>query len=405
MFKYRVLEEFGFKWVCLEGRIDALSTTDVEKAMDGLMAAGERLIGIDFAEADYISSAGLRIFMKVQKQLGKVGGEIVLASVPAGIFEVFRMTGFHKLFRMVETRKEGGCIFAGPAEDSETVSIELNKLNVSYIKKEAKKGLLRVFGNSRKLADAAYEEQDVVRVKARDIAFGTGLGTLGDSYDQYRDLFGEALVINRSFFFYPAVKNPAVDYLICTGEPSNMEYKFLHGFGFDGAFGYVLSFEGRDEPVELTYLMDAVFRISRSNLVGVVILGESKGVWGMHLKKVPVRENRPENMKPIFDRENFPEWFNFPVEPTDINYVVACTGIAVRDRSIASAEVNQLIGEEGSFHLHGGIFSRAPLNKRIDEFEKELGRVLTELEVHKVQHFLGKSQLGSGMAGIIELEG
>ena len=157
--------------------------------------------------------------------------------------------------------------------------------------------------------------------------------------------------------------------------------------------------------VELAQLVDAFFQVSSADLLGIVILGESKGMWGMHLKKVPVRENRPENGKSIFEKENLSEWFNFPVEPTDINYVIACTGIAVRNRNTASAEVKQLIGGGGDFHFHGGIFSRAPLSKKIDQFEKELQRVLTELEVYKVQHFLGKSRLGSGMAGIIELGG
>jgi anti-anti-sigma factor len=405
MFKCRAIEEFGLKWICLEGRIDALSATDIEKALDGLMAAGERGIGIDFEKADYISSAGLRIFMRVQKQLGKVGGEIVLASVPPAILEIFKMTGFHQLFHMVDTRQEGESILSGPADGAEMASIEADELLISYLKKTVKKGSLRVIGNSKKLEAAAYEEKDVIGVKAKDIAFGTGLGTLGNSFDQYKHLFGETLVINRNFFFYPAVKNPAVDFLLCPSEPSNVEYKFLHGFGFEGSFGYVVSFESKEKSVEVSRLVDNLFRVSHSNLIGIVIVGESKGIWGMNLKKVPVRENQPQNGNSIFDRENFSEWFNFPIEPIDINYVIACTGLAVRDKSAASPEVRQLIGERGNFHLHGAIFSRAPLNKKIDAFEKELERVLTELEVYKVQHFLGKSRLGSGMAGIIELEG
>lgn len=405
MFECQEIEEFGLKWLCLEGRIDAMTAMDIEKALDNLMLEGERVLGVDFEKVNYISSAGLRIFIRVQKQLGKVGGDIVLAAVPSGILEIFRMTGFDKLFRMAGTREEIGSIIVGYTEDSETVSIEIGGLHVTYLTKGGIKGSLRVFGDQKKLDDASYEEEDVVRVRSRDFVFGAGLGTLGDHYDHYGELFGEAMVINRNFFFYPAVKNPAVDFLLCTGEPSHMEYNFLHGFGFDGAFRYIVSFDGKEESVELAHLVDAVFQVSPSDLLGMVILGESKGVWGMHLKKVPIRENRPENGKSIFDRENFSDWFNFPVEPTDINHVIACTGIAVRDRNMASTEVKQLIGESGNFHFHGGIFSRAPLSKKIGQFEKELQRVLTELDISKVQHLLGKSRFGSGMAGIIELEG
>ena len=405
MFEYQEVEEYGLTWLCLKGRIDAMSATDIEKALENLMERGERVLGVDLEKVNYISSVGLRIFMKAQKQLETVGGEVVLTAIPSGILEIFKMAGVHRLFRMTETRKEGGSSIAKPPGEAEAVSIEIGPLNIAYLTKDSKKGVFHTFGDSSKLEDSSYEEKDVVRVTSRDIAFGTGLGTLGDRWDHYRDLFGEAMVINRNFIFYPAMKNPAVDFLLCSDKSSSVEYKFLHGFGFDGAFRYIVSFECRDKSADLGHLVDAAFQISAADLLGIVIVAESKGIWGMHLKKVPVRENRPENGKSVFNMDNFPEWFNYPVEPTDGNRVIACTGIAVRNRNVMSQKIRKLMGEEGTFHFHGGVFLRAPLSKKIDQFEKELERVLMELEVYKVQHFLGKSRFGSGMAGIIELEG
>ena len=41
----------------------------------------------------------------------------------------------------------------------------------------------------------------------------------------------------------------------------------------------------------------------------------------------------------------------------------------------------------------------------VEDFEKEFTRIFKELEVYKVQHLLGRSRFGSGMVGIIDLEG
>jgi hypothetical protein len=125
----------------------------------------------------------------------------------------------------------------------------------------------------------------------------------------------------------------------------------------------------------------------------------------MHLKQVPIVENKPGNEKNIFDGENFSDWLSFPVEPSDINHVVAGTGMAIRSRDTGSPALQAVMAEESHFHFHGGIFSPEPLSKKPEQFEDECHRVFMELNLLKIQHLLGKTRFSSGMAGIVELEG
>jgi anti-sigma B factor antagonist len=76
MFECREMKEFGVKRLCFEGRIDAMTARETEKAPNDMLLSGERVFGADFEKVNCISSAGLRIFMRAQKQLGSVGGEI-----------------------------------------------------------------------------------------------------------------------------------------------------------------------------------------------------------------------------------------------------------------------------------------------------------------------------------------
>jgi hypothetical protein len=234
--------------------------------------------------------------------------------------------------------------------------------------------------------------------------FGTGLAALGDRYEDYGNLFGESVIINRNFFYYPAIKHTAVDFITNSYAYGDLTYKFLYGFGFHGSYNFLLSFDCKSGAVGLDALMTGLFGISNADVLGVVILAESSGLWGMNLKRVPVIEQKPADGKDIFDPDNFSEWIDFPVEPADFNHVIAGTGIVIKERRLVSPQVQSLISEGSTFHIHAGIFETQPLCNHLRDFEKELDRVLTGFQAYKVQHILGTSRFSSGMVGIIELQ-
>ena len=405
MFECSVAEESGLKCITVKGRIDALSSPEMQKEFDRLILAGERVILVDFSLLNYISSAGLRVFLSVQKKLKTIGGEIVLLKPVTSILEVFKTSGLDQLFRIVSNRNE---IIASPRKEEphpEVISKEGEGIHAEYITLRADKGNLFVIGSQDHLAWAGYTEQDMVTVKPSDMQFGTGLAALGETFEDCKHLFGESMVINRNFFVYPAVEQPEVDFMMDTDSHGLLAYKFFHGFGFNGSYRYLLSFEGRKGDVELTTLIQLLYSISSANVLGISFYAESKGLWGMHLKRVPIFEQKPDNGKDIFDPENFPKWFDFPVEPMNVNHIIAGTGIVVKEKRLARPERQALISEGNDFHIHAGIFEKGPLSKRFEDFEKEFTRIFKDLEVYKVQHLLGRSRFGSGMVGMIELEG
>ena len=405
MFEYSVVEDDGFKCVTVTGRIDALSSAEIQKGFDRLILAGERVILVDFTLVNYVSSAGLRLFLSVQKKLKAIGGEIVLFKPVPSVLEVFKISGLDQIFRIASTMDEIKASIRKEEIHPEVISKEAEGIRAEYISLRADKGTLFVIGSQDHLAGAEYNKQDMVTVKPSDMQFGTGLAALGEKFEDCKHLFGESMVINRNLFVYPAVKQPEVDFMINTDSQGLFAYKFLHGFGFNGSYRYILSFEGKNDDVELTRLVKLLYSISGANVLGISFLAESKGLWGMHLKRVPILEQRPNNGKDIFDPENFPKWFDFPVEPMNVNHIITGTGIVVKEKSLARPEIQSLISEGNDFHIHAAIFEKGPLSKRFEDFEKEFTRIFKDLAVYKVQHLLGRSRFGSGMVGMIELEG
>jgi len=85
------------------GRIDSNTAPKLAETFDGIMKADRFRIVFDASGVDFISSAGLRVLINVQKTCKRWNrGELVLASVPQRINETLDLAGFMPLFKFVD---------------------------------------------------------------------------------------------------------------------------------------------------------------------------------------------------------------------------------------------------------------------------------------------------------------
>lgn len=77
--------------VKLDGRLDTITSPDLEQALTDL--AGVEHLVLDFEKISYISSAGLRVLLALQKRMGKQG-DMVVRHVDKMVMEVLEMSGF-----------------------------------------------------------------------------------------------------------------------------------------------------------------------------------------------------------------------------------------------------------------------------------------------------------------------
>ena len=82
--------------VALCGRCHAGNTDVLREALERLSGSVE----VDFAELEYISSAGLGILLSVQKRLRDDGHSLTLVNMNDHIREVFRIAGFDRVFEI-----------------------------------------------------------------------------------------------------------------------------------------------------------------------------------------------------------------------------------------------------------------------------------------------------------------
>ena len=78
--------------IAITGRIDTLTAPQLDAEIQGKLD-GIKNLTIDLKNVEYISSAGLRIFLAAQKIMNKQGSMVVKNVSPA-IKEIFEVTGF-----------------------------------------------------------------------------------------------------------------------------------------------------------------------------------------------------------------------------------------------------------------------------------------------------------------------
>ncbi len=84
----------------LDGRLDTTSAPAAQDAF--LKVAGEySQITLNFSNLLYVSSAGLRAILILQKQVNRTGGSLVLTNVAPAVMEVLEMTGFSSVLNIM----------------------------------------------------------------------------------------------------------------------------------------------------------------------------------------------------------------------------------------------------------------------------------------------------------------
>ena len=85
--------------IALTGRLDTTTAPALEAELNASLADVTEL-AFDFAQLEYISSAGLRVLLAAQKVMNKQG-KMTVRNVSSDIKEVFEITGFSDILTII----------------------------------------------------------------------------------------------------------------------------------------------------------------------------------------------------------------------------------------------------------------------------------------------------------------
>lgn len=93
----QILEQNGETIVAIAGRVDTITSADLETAVSQVWSQPTITLVFDCAQLEYISSSGLRVVLKAHKQAVAAGGKFILRNLNNEVRSVFDMTGFSRI--------------------------------------------------------------------------------------------------------------------------------------------------------------------------------------------------------------------------------------------------------------------------------------------------------------------
>ena len=91
--------------ISISGRIDTVTSKDVEAKLDGAIGERKKKMIINLAKMDYISSVGLRVLLAALKKQRQNQGSLQLASLQPLVQNIFRITGLDEVFQIFPTEE------------------------------------------------------------------------------------------------------------------------------------------------------------------------------------------------------------------------------------------------------------------------------------------------------------
>lgn len=91
--------------ISISGRIDTVTSKDVEAKLDGAIEGRKDKIIINLEKMDYISSVGLRVLLAALKKQRQNQGSLQLASLQPFVQNIFKITGLDKVFQIFPTEE------------------------------------------------------------------------------------------------------------------------------------------------------------------------------------------------------------------------------------------------------------------------------------------------------------
>lgn len=90
----------------LKGRLDTSLPREFETQLFDLIASGERHLVFDFSQVEQVTTTGLRVLLRVFKDVTYANGRMVFHSLNERVKRVFEIAGLTLIFNICATREE-----------------------------------------------------------------------------------------------------------------------------------------------------------------------------------------------------------------------------------------------------------------------------------------------------------
>ncbi len=400
----------------MSGRLDAHGAAEIEPALQELDPRGTAVL--DLSGVDYLSSAGVRVFVTLFKSLNAQGGKLLFAGMQTYCREVLKVSGLEPFFLLFDT-VEAAMSEAGAAADA--CSGACGKFVFHGGSDEP--GGIGVLGQIGDVLASRITEAEVQPRTFSSTEYSIGLGALGPSVESVMPYLGEMMTIGGTMVWLPTDGNDSPDFLVPRQDSNAVVIRTGFNASLVGKFNEYVEFESASpQGATMAEIYRALFDRARERrpdyrgAIGLAMRAEVGQVLGCGVVRSPVAAHAPANGKPITDPSNYREWFEVDETPRhrDVTGLICGVGLdldadlSVFDQPHLNAAFYVNPGNEGGnrekLHNHGVFFNPMPLGERPWSLEREIHNVVNDGQFIDMRHLFDKTTIVWAIIGVIYVQ-
>ena len=338
----------------VSGRLDAYWADHLAAAIEESVQAGGHRLRLDMGGVAYMSSAGIRVLLRVRKQLQALGGSFAVVNPSAAVRNVLEMVGLQMLYAEPEAAPA-----AVPAA-SKFVSggVELEVVATG----RGASGECRLLGDSARLTEDCTSAP-LARLVVQPMMLALGVGAIADDAIDARPRCGEFLAAGGAAAYLPGDANGVPDYVV-SERALHPNLHVVYALACDMSGAAVVRFDaGAGASFGLNAILRACLELSGAATAGIVAVAESAGLIGAALRRSPFAEAVPSRVALEFPAIR--EWISFTPERSHLHCVSLVGGIVSRPVEGPLRGFLRPLGMDDALvgHLHAAVFRYRPLRK------------------------------------------
>lgn len=106
MVEIRKIREKDYDVLEVKGEVDASSSIELDNAIQEAVNESDKDLLIDCTSLEYISSAGLGVFMSYLEDFKKKGNKIIFFGLSKEVYNVFEILGLNQLLNIQKDREQ-----------------------------------------------------------------------------------------------------------------------------------------------------------------------------------------------------------------------------------------------------------------------------------------------------------
>jgi anti-anti-sigma factor len=416
--KIEITGKSGVRVAELSGRLDGFGAKEAEKSIASQTI--DAPLVLDCKELSYLSSAGVRFLLGVQKAASESGAAFALAGLQPFCASVLEMSGLSGMIPVYASAADAvRALQAGSAAMEEGERRETAAGTFVFHTVGSTTGTIDILGEVGNVIDCAITQDSVVGKPFFETEYSLGVGALGGKPEDYLPLMGEAIMVAGAMVWLPTDGNNTPDYMIPRKASTTVVMQTGFNASIRGGFNEFVEFKAAPgRPASVRDIYRALFDLARTRrpeyrgVLGLGMRAEIHEAFGAGIMKSPLLSNRPANGKMITDPSNYDAWFESDKIPRNQGTTALICG-AGEDLTADLSQIDQELlrrmfyinlankaSQNEVLHNHAVFFRNAPAPGGTRDMDVEMRRVVDEAEFVDMRHLLDQTTIVSALIGV-----